>query len=64
MKHNITFVPKAFETYKDWASSDKQVFKKINELIQNIDRAPFEGIGKPEPLKHQLKGCWSRQITE
>jgi toxin YoeB len=64
MIHNITFAPKAFDTYKEWATTDKQIFKKINELIQSIDRTPFEGIGKPEPLKHQLKGCWSRQITE
>jgi len=41
----------------------KQVFKKINELIQAIDRTPFEGIGKPEPLKHQLTNCWSRRIN-
>jgi toxin YoeB len=64
MKHNITFIPKAFDAYKEWATADKQIFKKINELIQSIDRTPFEGIGKPEPLKHQLKGCWSRQIND
>jgi toxin YoeB len=64
MKHNITFTPGAFEAYQEWAVDDKQKFKKINELIQSIDRTPFEGIGKPEPLKHQLKGCWSRQISD
>jgi toxin YoeB len=63
MKHNITFVPKAFDNYKEWAVSDKQIFEKINELIQSIDRTPFDGIGKPEPLKHQLKGYWSRRIN-
>jgi toxin YoeB len=63
MKHNITFVPEAFNNYKEWAISDKQIFEKINELIHSIDRNPFEGIGKPEPLKHQLKGYWSRRIT-
>lgn len=63
MKHNITFEPKAFKAYQEWAISDKQVFKKINELIQSIDRTPFEGIGKPEPLKHTLKGMWSRRIS-
>lgn len=63
MKHNITFVPKAFDNYKEWAVSDKQIFEKINELIQSIDRTPFDGIGKPESLKHQLKGCWSRRIN-
>jgi toxin YoeB len=64
MKHSITFAPSAFEAYKEWAVIDKQKFKKINELIQSIDRTPFEGIGKPEPLKHQLKSCWSRQISD
>jgi len=63
MNHNITFTPKAFEAYKEWAVTNKQNFKKINDLIKSIDRTPFEGTGKPEPLKHQLKGCWSRQIT-
>jgi len=63
MKHNITFVPKAFDNYKEWAVSDKQIFEKINELIQSIDKTPFDGIGKPEPLKHQLKGYWSRRIN-
>ncbi len=53
-----------FDTYKEWAATDKQIFKKINELIQSIDRTTFEGIGKPEPLKHQLKGYWSRQIND
>ncbi|MCX6249137.1 MAG: Txe/YoeB family addiction module toxin [Bacteroidetes bacterium] len=64
MKHRITFVPSAFDSYKEWATTDKIVFFKINELIQSIDRTPYHGIGKPEPLKHQLKGCWSRRITE
>jgi toxin YoeB len=64
MKHNITFTPKAFDTYKEWATNDKIIFKKINELILSIDRTPFDGIGKPEPLKHKLKGCWSRQIND
>ena len=64
MKHNITFTPGAFDGYKEWAVVDKQKFKKINDLIQSIDRTPYEGIGKPEPLKHQLRGCWSRQISD
>jgi toxin YoeB len=64
MKHRITFTPNAFDAYKEWALTDKKVFKKINELIQSIDRSPFEGIGKPEPLKHQLMGYWSRRINE
>jgi toxin YoeB len=64
MKHNLTFTPNAFENYKEWANTDKQIIKKKNEIIQSIERTPYEGIGKPEPLKHQLKGYWSRRITE
>ena len=64
MKNNLTFTPNAFESYKEWATADKKIFKKINEIIQSIDRTPYEGIGKPEPLKYQLKGYWSRRITE
>lgn len=57
----FTFHPKAFDEYKEWAISDKQIIKKLNEII---DRTPFEGKGKPEPLKHQLKGYWSRRIND
>ena len=64
MKHNFTFTPKALKAYQEWAVEDKQVFKKINELLDSIDRTPFEGPGKPEPLKHQLKGAWSRRISD
>ena len=64
MNHNLTFTPDAFDNYKEWAISDKKIFKKINDLIQSIDRTPFEGIGKPEPLKYQYKGYWSRRITD
>jgi len=64
MKHNLTFNPDAFDNYKEWATTDKQIFKKINEIIQRIDRTPFEGIGKPEPLKHSLSGYWSRRIND
>lgn len=64
MNHNLTFTPVAFDNYKEWAISDKKIFKKINDLIQSIDRTPFEGIGKPEPLKYQYKGYWSRKITD
>jgi toxin YoeB len=47
-----------------WQQIDKRVLKKINQLIKDIQREPFEGIGKPEPLKHQLSGYWSRRITD
>ncbi|MBI4647360.1 MAG: Txe/YoeB family addiction module toxin [Bacteroidia bacterium] len=60
----IVFEPRGFNEYNDWAISDKKVFKKIIDLINNISRTPFEGIGKPEPLKHELAGYWSRRIDE
>jgi len=61
---NITFTPDAFEDFADWAKQDKKIYRKIVSLINDIRRQPFTGLGKPEPLKHELKGCWSRRITE
>ncbi|MBP5465155.1 MAG: Txe/YoeB family addiction module toxin [Treponema sp.] len=60
----VSFTQPAFEDYQNWARSDKTVFKKINSLIKEILRTPFIGTGKPEPLKHELSGFWSRRITE
>lgn len=60
----ISFTPTAFEDYQHWASHDKAIFKKTNALIKEILRTPFTGIGKPEPLKHELVGFWSRRITD
>lgn len=54
----------ALEDFSDWAIVNKNIFKKIAELLKEIIRNPFEGKGKPEPLKHNLKGCWSRRITD
>lgn len=54
---------KSWEEYLSWQSTDKKVLKKINNLIKDIKRDPFEGIGKPEPLKYELQGCWSRRVT-
>ena len=53
----------AWTEYVGW-QSDKAMLKRINLLIRDIQRSPFEGIGKPEPLKHQLSGYWSRRITD
>ena len=53
---NIVFDPKAFKEFNEWAIEDKKISKKIVDLIDDILRYPFSGIGKPEPLKHQLKG--------
>ncbi len=54
----------AWEDYLYWQKTDKQILKRINELIQDCLREPFAGIGKPEPLKENLRGCWSRRINE
>jgi toxin YoeB len=58
----ITFSENAWEDYISWLNEDKKMLKKINELIKDIQRQPFEGIGKPEPLRFDLKGFWSRRI--
>ena len=60
---NIKFTGASWQDYVYWQKTDKAVMKKINELIKEISRSPFEGIGKPEPLKYDLSGCWSRRIT-
>jgi len=59
---NILFTDEAWEDYLFWQQTDKQTLRKINQLLKEIQRTPFMGIGKPEPLKHQLQGCWSRRI--
>ncbi|MCY7394379.1 MAG: Txe/YoeB family addiction module toxin [Leptolyngbyaceae cyanobacterium CAN_BIN12] len=61
---NITFAPEAFEQFNDWAAQDKKIHRKIITLINDILRQPFTGLGKPEPLKHELSGYWSRRITD
>lgn len=54
----------AWEQYLFWQSQDKKTLKRINSLIKEVLRAPFEGIGKPEPLKANLTGYWSRRIDD
>ena len=61
---NITFAPEAFDQFNDWAAQDKKIHRKIINLINDILRQPFTGLGKPEPLKHELSGYWSRRITD
>lgn len=60
----ITFSRHSWNDYLYWQQTDKKILKRINELIKDIQRTPFEGRGKPEPLKHNLAGFWSRRITE
>lgn len=60
----ILFSDEAWEDYLYWQSHDKKILKRVNELIKAIQRTPFEGVGKPEPLKHTLTGYWSRRINQ
>ena len=60
---NIVFSKNAWEDYTSWLREDRKMLKKINELIKDIQRTPFSGKGKPEPLKYDLTGYWSRRIT-
>ena len=59
---NLVFSDRSWEDYLHWQQTDKQMLKRINQLIKDIKRSPFDGIGKPEPLKHALAGFWSRRI--
>ncbi len=58
----IVFTPNSWEDYLSWQSEDKRILKKINSLIKEIQRNPYDGIGKPEQLKYDLAGLWSRRI--
>jgi len=58
----IVFSKNSWEDYLSWQTEDRKILKKINELIKEIQRTPYEGIGKPEPLKYDLTGLWSRRI--
>ena len=60
----IKFSTAAWEDYLYWQMTDKAMLKRINQLIRDIQREPFGGIGKPEPLKENLTGFWSRRIDE
>jgi len=60
---NILFSKNAWEDYTSWLREDRKMLKKINELIKDIQRNPFSGKGKPEPLKYDLAGYWSRRIS-
>lgn len=54
----------AYEQFIEWAEIDQDIFLRIDRLLRDIGRDPFKGLGKPEPLKHQFKGYWSRRITD
>ena len=59
----LIFLDQGWEDYLYWQATDKSMLKKINTLIKEIERTPFEGSGKPEPLKHNLVGLWSRRLN-
>ncbi len=59
----LFFTEKAWEDYLYWQKNDKSVLRKLNSIIKEIKRAPFKGLGKPEPLKFDLSGYWSRRLT-
>jgi len=58
----LIFSEHAWEDYLYWQKTDKKLLKRINRLIKEIQRTPYEGLGKPEPLRHALIGYWSRRI--
>ena len=58
----LKFASQGWEDYLYWQKVDKKMLKRINLLIKDIQRSPFDGLGKPEPLKYQLQGCFSRRI--
>ncbi len=60
----IAFYQEAFEQYNEWAKSDRKIFDRLHRLIIETAKNPFDGIGKPEPLKANLKGFWSRRIND
>jgi toxin YoeB len=60
----LIFSEHAWEDYLYWQRTDRKILQQINTLIREIQRTPFEGIGKPEPLKHGLSGYWSRRIND
>ena len=62
MRRKLIFSDEAWEDYLHWQETDRSMVRRINQLIKDIRRSPYEGIGKPEPLKHQLAGWWSRRI--
>ena len=60
----FVFESEVFDDYNNWLLVDKRIFKKIKELLNDIKKDAYKGLGKPEPLKHELAGYWSRRITD
>lgn len=60
----IVFADRGWEDFSYWIETDRKIAARIIRLIKDIERQPFEGLGKPEPLRHDLTGFWSRRITD
>jgi toxin YoeB len=60
---DISFTPNAWEEFEYWIDNDQDIVARIKDLVKSIRQDPFKGIGKPEPLRYDLKGYWSRRIT-
>lgn len=60
----LLFVEESWEDYLYWQKTDKKMLSRINKLIKEVCRSPYDGIGKPEPLRHKYRGCWSRRIDQ
>jgi toxin YoeB len=60
----ISFETSAYEDFQAWKTTDRPIYIRIVALLKDIVRSPFTGLGKPEPLRHELKGFWSRRITQ
>jgi toxin YoeB len=60
----LCFTPHGWDDYRYWQSTDKATLKRLNRLLDDVLRDPLSGIGKPEPLRHVLAGCWSRRIDD
>ena len=58
------FVDESWEDYLYWQKTDKKILSKINDLLKDISRTPFSGLGKPEPLRYDLSGLWSRRLSQ
>jgi toxin YoeB len=61
---SLVFSEHAWEDYLYWQQTDKKILQRINQIIKEIQRSPFQGVGKPESLKHGLAGYWSRRIND
>ena len=60
----LIFVDESWEDYLYWQKTDRKILERINNLVKDISRNPYSGLGKPEPLKYKYQGFWSRRITE